>query len=697
MRRWAWLAAALVVALVAADQIVERTLASVTLPKEVALPSSARVFDRSGDLIATYRDQITRFVVDISKVPDHTIDAVIAAEDRSFFEHEGVSLSGMARAAWRNATSGRVEQGGSTITQQYVKNAILQNSERTVERKIKEALLAIKLEREYPKERILGRYLNAVYFGRGAYGIEAAARTYFAKHAKQLTLAESAYLAGIIPAPESLRPEREDRALAARLRVLTAMEEEGYITPRQKERAAASQLKTSTSFEVRQKRQKAAYFLEWLRKEYLYPRFGDCLYECGLRIHTTLDMDMQREAEAAVKEALPEQGDPPAALVSLTPGGEVRALVGGPDYRNIRKARGFNFATDGVRQAGSSFKPFTLLSAIEQDISTDSYFSGASPKTIDDPRCAGPDGIWQPENYGGASYGTMRLEDATVNSVNTVYAELITDIGPDSVAGLLERFGFDGPEKKGGIPPNCSLSLGTLDVSVLEMARAYAAIAARGRLPKIVPITRVEDRDGNCLLGFGTPKKLNCEERIRTGGKQIVDENSVDVLTQTLTGVLENGTATSAQIGRPAAGKTGTTQDSRDAWFAGYVPQLATVVWMGYPVEPGPDERPGTADDVSPLMSSCLDGARCRPVHGIEVTGGSFPAAIWADFMATVLDGVEVQDFALPAYEPTTVLNPPPPPEPQRKDDDDDDDDEEEDDHPSRGRGEGRGPRGDDD
>lgn len=690
MRKLVVVVLAVVLAFVSADYIVERTLASVTLPKEVALPSSARVFDKDGNLIATYRDEITRFTIDISKLPDYVSQSVIAAEDRDFYSHEGISISGMARAAWRNFSSGEVEQGGSTITQQYIKNAILKDPERTIERKAREALLAIKLEREFTKDQILQRYLNAVYFGRGAYGIEAAARTYFAKHAKQLTLAESAYLAGIIPSPETLQPGSDDGpAVRARNRVLTAMGDEGYINERELRRASGRKIKTQVAFEVRQKHQKAAYFLEWLRKEYLYPRFGRCLYTCGLKIHTTLDMDMQREAERAVKEALPDKRDPRAALVSMTPEGEVRALVGGRRYTNIKKARGFNYATDGVRQAGSAFKPFTLLAALEQDISTDSYFSGESPKLIDDPMCTGPDGMWDPENYGGSSYGTMQLEDATVNSVNTVYAELITEVGPSSVADALERLGFKPPGGGRQIAPNCSLALGTLDVSVLQMARAYAAIAARGRLPKVVPLTRVEDREGNCLLGFGTPKKMGCKERIGVAGKQVVDQNAVDVLTQTLTGVVEGGTGTGAQIGRPVAGKTGTTQDSRDAWFAGYVPQLTTIVWMGYPVEAGADGDLGTGDDVSPLMSYCEDPARCRPVHGIDVTGGSFPASIWADFMATVLDGIEIEDFPIPATEPGTILNPPPPPPPPEEKDDKKDKDEGKDNSPDGGKDRG--------
>ena len=660
--------ASILVAFAAADWAVEYSLAQVPLPEEVKLPASARVYDRDGNLIATYRDEVTRFMVDTRKLPDHVREAIIAAEDRNFYEHEGVSLGGMVRAAWANVTSGEVQQGGSTITQQYIKNAVLEDFERTVDRKAREAILAIKLERKYTKDKILDFYLNTVYFGRGAYGIEAAARTYFDKHAHELKISEAAYLAGLIPAPEKYQITVDrDAALSRRNYVLTAMQQEGYLTGTQRQRAENAKLRLRTAETLSRRRQPAAYFLEWLRKEFLYPEFGECLYRCGLKIHTTIDLDMQRTAEETIEATLDEKGDPPAALVSMTPKGVVRAMVGGPHYTDIRKARGLNFATDAKRQAGSAFKPFTLLAAIEQNISTSSRFSGESPKTIEDPACTGPDGVWEPENYGGSSYGTIDLVEATTDSVNTVYAELASEVGPSSVANLVKRFGFTG-HNGAGIEEVCSLALGTLDVSPLEMARAYATFAARGVRPKVTPLQRVEGRSGRCLLGYGTPKKMKCKKVVSTDGKRIVDANSIDVLTDTLTNVVESGTATSASIGRPAAGKTGTTQDNRDAWFAGYTPGLATVVWMGYPIEVGPDDKLGTKDDYSPLMHYCGYPRQCRPVHGIDVTGGSFPAEIWGAFMGAVLEGMDLQYFESPIDTPDIVINPIPPPPPPKPD-----------------------------
>ncbi len=654
-----------VLALIVADELVERAFAQMPLPREIKLPSSARVYDRNGELIATYRDEVTRFIIDSQTLPRYVRQAVVTAEDRDFFEHDGVSVSGTVRAAWKNLTNAEVVQGGSTITQQYVKNAVLEDSSRTVERKLKELILSVKVERRFSKARILEMYLNTVYFGRGAYGIEAAARVYFAKHASQLTLPEAAYLAGLIPAPAEY--EQRKAGLARRSHVLNAMHGEGYLSEARRRRADRAPLRLRTDETLRHGHQEAAYFLEWLRKEYLYPRYGDCLYRCGLKIHTTLDLEMQREAEAAVASVLTETSDPQASLVSMTPTGEIRAMVGGRDFTDVKKARGFNFATDGKRQAGSAFKPFTLLTAIEEGISPSSRFSGYSPKTIDDILCVGPDGLWMPENYDGISYGTLDLYSATANSVNTIFAELISEIGPEPVADVVERFGFSGPHDNGEIDPLCSLALGTLDVSTLEMTRAFAGFAARGNLPEQVPIRFVSNRGDECIVGFRTPRDLKCEKDIDVSGSQVIDQNSVDVLTQTLEGVVEAGTATSAQIGRPVAGKTGTTQDNRDAWFAGYTPQLATVVWMGYPIERGPDGKLGTADDVSPLMHYCADPAICRPVNGLEITGGTLPATIWGTYMEAALADTPFLDFPLPLDMPDTVINPLPPPEPEKK------------------------------
>jgi penicillin-binding protein 1A len=645
--------------------------ASIPLPRDIKLPSAAEVYDRQGDLIGVFSSEERRFLIDTDKLlQNHPYvgQAVVATEDKDFYEHNGLSLKGMARAAWADLTSGEIEQGGSTISQQYIKNAVLQDTGRTVTRKLKEAVLAIKLERRYSKNQILGFYLNTVYFGRGAYGIEAAARAYFGKHAYQLTLGEAAYLAGIIPAPESYQPDLDPQgARQRRDRVLALMVEQGYIGADDERKFSHGKVKVpATAVDAASGRQRAAYFMEWLRRE-LEKEYGPELYTKGYEIHTTLDLRYQDAAEDAISSVLTERNDPQAALVSATPTGAVRAFVGGRAFESVKKARGFNFASDNYRQAGSAFKPFTLLTAIDQGISPKSRFSGESPATITNPACSDPeDGLWEPENFGGESYGTITLIEATTNSVNTVFARLIAEIGPQPVADMVGKFEFDGDPRTPRLdpmPPNCSLALGTPDVSPVEMARAYAGFAGRGRLPEIQPLVYIERADGTCVKVYRPTEGGDCgkgDEDLALP-QQVVEQNSVDVLSQVLTNVVEGGTGTAADIGRPVAGKTGTTQENVDAWFAGYTPQLATVVWMGYPAEHN--------GNLVPQMRACDDPKLCRPVHGYDVTGGGTPvspAPVWAAFMrvAMTLDDFPVELFQIPLDEPDEVINPSPPPSP---------------------------------
>lgn len=662
--------------------------ASIPLPKDVVLTSSAEVYDVHGRLIGTYSDEVTRFLIDTTKLPKYVGQAVVASEDRDFYKHDGVSFRGIIRAAWANLTGGEIQQGGSTITQQYVKIAVLEDPSRTISRKAKEAILSIKLERRHSKKEILGFYLNTIYLGRGAYGIEAAARTYFNKHADELTLSEAAYFAGIIPAPERYQPDgNQIGARDRRERTLRLMVEQGYISEARARRASRGRIKVSGESNS-PKNQRAAYFMEWLRKEYLYPEYQGDLYTRGLKIYTTLDLELQDAAEDAIDAVLTEPNDPEAALVSMTPDGEVRAFIGGRDFTNVANARGFNYAADFPgRHAGSAFKPFTLLTAIEEGISPTSRFSGASPASIDNPACSGDedgDGDldpWQPTNYGDASYGTMTLDQGTTNSVNVVYAQLIAEVGPQKVADLVEEMGFAPKFGAEEISPDCSLALGTLDVTPVEMARAYAAVAGRGRLPDVMPIDYIEDSDGDCVKEY-RDRRGRCGEEEDVATKQVIEANTADVAAEVLTHVVESGTATVADIGRPVAGKTGTTQDFGNAWFAGFVPQLATVVWEGYPIEtikaePGTyiDERlvPKSGKiDVIPEMRYCSDVRLCRPVHGYEVTGGGTPvspAVIWAAFMREATADLDPLPFPTPTDLPDEVINeapPAPPPAPEQ-------------------------------
>ena len=679
--RWGWLLPVVAIAIGGAILGLTYAFARIPLPEDIELASSAEVYDAKGRLIGVYSGEVRRFILEeeeMSKVPDYVGEAVISAEDRDFYDHSGVSLRGIIRAGWANVTGGEIQQGGSTITQQYVKNAVLQDPERTVTRKVKEAVLAIKLERRFSKNEILSFYLNTIYLGRGAYGIEAAARTYFNKSAEDLTLGEAAFLAGIIPAPESYQPDENPQgAVDRRDRVLDLMEREGYISSSEVGPAKDEKLEVARGAQGSVvKNQRAAYFMEWLRRDYLYPEYQEELFTRGLKIYTTLNLDMQEAAEEAVSSILPNKDDPQAALVSMTPRGEVRALVGGRAFTNVKKARGFDFATDFPgRQAGSSFKPFTLLSAIEENISPSSTFPGTSPKIIPDPECADPDGtLWDVENFAGASYGSMTLDQATTNSVNTIYAQLVAEIGPEKVADLLERFEFDREDTQAEreIAAVCSLSLGTLDVTPLEMARSYAAFAGRGALPEVMPIRFITNNAGECIKEYRSDRNAeDCEEEERAPTEQVVEQNQADVLNQTLTHVVSGGTATAANIGRPVAGKTGTTQNHSNAWFAGHVPQLATVVWMGYPIEqrtvdciPSDLECKNGKKKESfvPLMESCSDPEMCRPVVGdlgypIQVTGGSFPARIWAAYMSVAVANMDVVSFPIPTDLPDEVIN----------------------------------------
>jgi penicillin-binding protein 1A len=663
--------------------------ANIPLPREVPLASATEVYDANGNLIGIFSGEQRRFLIDTEKLINnkdtrHIGEAVIAAEDRTFYKHNGISLRGMARAAWADITSGEIAQGGSTITQQYIKQAVLVDPGRTVERKLKEAILAVKLERRYSKDEILGFYLNTVYFGRGSYGIEAAARTYFDKSAEELDIGESAFLAAIIPSPESYQPDDDQEAARARRdRVLTQMIEQGYISEATAEKWMGKKIKIVKGGDpTTGKDQPAAYFMEWLRRE-LEREYGNELYTGGFKIHTTLDMDIQQAAEDAIASTLTEPDDPQASLVSMTPNGAIKAFVGGRDFDNVKKARGFNYASDNYRQAGSSYKPFTLLAAIEDGVSLQSSFSGASPYTVDDPQCSTNGELWQPSNYGFSSYGYMDLISATASSVNTIYAQLIVDIGPQSVADLLGRFGFDGDPSKGGkqpTTPNCSLVLGTQDVTPLQMARAYAGLANGGALPEITPVSYIESSNGECVKAYRPNSSRACGKRkVRLKSTQVVDENSVNLLNEALQTVVTSGSGAAANIGRPVAGKTGTTQNFRDAWFAGYTPQLATVVWEGYPLQ---------KSGVVPEMRYCTDDVLCRPVHGYEVSGGGSavsPAPMWGAYMAQAMEigGYPVEYFEDGIDYGTVISTPPPPPEkPEKKEDKDKEDPDEDEEKP---------------
>jgi penicillin-binding protein 1A len=558
---------------------------------------STVIYDRQGRIISKLFAEQDRTDRPLKDIPPALRQAVIATEDRRFYEHSGVDAMGIMRALFTDLKEGSRAQGGSTITQQYVKQAFV-TDEKTLKRKVSEALLARKLERKYTKDQILELYLNTIYFGRGAYGVEAASVAYFGKTTPQLTLPEAAFLAGLIQSPNGYDPTTNpDGALKRRNTVLMLMRDQGYISADDYEKAVATPIELA---KAKHTPATAPYFLEWVRSQ-LVAKYGqDAVYRGGLRVYTTLDLKMQKAAEKAIAAELDRKGDPSAALVAIRPStGEVLAMVGGRDFTKQQ----FNVAVQGRRQPGSAFKPFVLASALSDKISPEQTFN-AGPA-----RLKLPNG--QTWKVTGSS-GTMRLRKATEKSVNSVFARLILRDGPENAVATAHKLGIT--EEIEEVP---AIALGGLEhgVSPLSMAAAYSTFANAGTAIAPHSITKVAKADGVILME-ARPKKT-----------QALQPAVSYLVTDILRGVIRNGTGRNAAIGRPAAGKTGTTEKNNDAWFVGYTPDLAAAVWMGYP------------DGTKPMNS----------VHGIRVTGGSFPAEIWARFMQDALKNTPGTPFKQPS------------------------------------------------
>jgi len=461
-----------------------------------------------------------------------------------------------------------------------------------------------------------------VYLGHGAYGVQAAARTYFDRDAKDLSLLQSATLAGLIAAPSARDPfEHPGQALRYRTFALSRMVEVGSLDPDLAERL---ELRPLGLTEEPQVRSEAAHFMEHVRRN-LKASYGlDALYRGGLRIRTTLDMEWQRAAERAIHSYLPATKDPEAALVAIDPRtGAIRAMVGGRSFERSE----FNLATQGRRQAGSAFKPFVLLAALERGISPLELWNGPSSMTIPDPFCETNGKPWMVTNAGDQAAGTMSLENAMAGSVNTIYAQVTVEVGPEAVADVAHRMGI-----RSRLKPVCSIGLGTSEVTPLEMTSAFATLAARGIYVQPTAVDRVTGRGGEVLQG---PLR-----GLGSVGSTAVSAQDADTATRVLQGVIDHGTGTAARLaGRVAAGKTGTAQNATDAWFCGYVPQLATCVWVGYPKGTRP----------------------MRDVAGFpEVYGGTIPALIWHDFMTEATNGMPVAGFPSVSYD--IYADPPPPP-----------------------------------
>lgn len=565
---------------------------------------SSQVFDSHGRLITTLHSDQNRLPIDINKVPQNLQNAFIAAEDNRFYEHIGIDPIGIFRAIFANLTNRGIAQGGSTITQQLAKNAFL-SQEQTLKRKIQEAMLALEIEHKYSKKEILEMYMNQIYFGQGAYGIQTAAKTYFNKDVNELTLTQCAMLAGLPKSPNYYSPFNNlNEAKKRKNVVLDQMVKYGYVSAAEAEDAKNQDLGLSKGHQSKEADEYAS-FIDYVSQQVAKKYGDDALYKEGLKIYTTMDVDKQHAAVRAMRN-LPnnytdENGltQPQAAIVSIDPKtGHILAMVGG------RGQDSFNRASMAVRQPGSAFKPFVYLTALQHDMTPDT--------TMDDQPVTY--GSWSPKNAGGSYSGTMTLSDALAHSVNTIAVQLADKVGTKNIIANAKKMGITTLDAK---DDNLAMALGglTKGVTPLEMASAYGTFANKGVHVKPTAIVKILDRNGNVLEDASTLEKEETKTRV-------MSEREAYEMTTMLEGVIDHGTGTAAAIGRPAAGKTGTTDDNKDAWFVGYTPDIVTAVWIG--------------DDTGS--------------HSLgEIYGGTIPAEIWKDYMSSATSDESGGDFSAPS------------------------------------------------
>jgi penicillin-binding protein 1A len=607
--------------------------------QEQVFPQTSFVFASDGSMITPLHAEQNRVIVPLSKIPENVRNAVVAIEDKRYYDHVGIDVKALLRAAYVDATTGRIVEGGSTITQQYVKNAYT-GDEQTLSRKFREAVLAYQLEQRLSKDEILAKYLNTVYFGNGAYGIQAAAETYFRRSASDLTLAQAALLAGLISAPATYDPVVHPKlAISRRNEVLTRMRELGMIEPG----AFASAVQRSIHLRMRQTtaHYPFPYFVDYVKQWFLSnPRFGksvqdryDLLFKGGLRIQTTIVPRLQEQAERAVHSILIYRTDPYAAMTVIDPRtGHIKAMVGGRNYWDPRdRFAKVNLAAGGStgRQAGSAFKPFTLVAALEHGISPSQTFGGSS---VSVPLSEGT--VWTPGNAEGSSYGYISLETATVNSVNVAYVNIEKAVGDGNIylgarrlVGTAKRMGIRcctrTTSPKGQLAAVPSAVLGTNEVNTVEMASAYGTLATGGTRIDPTPVLSITDPDGKVLY------------QARPDPKQVVSPSIVTMANEILQKVVLYGTGAAANIGRPQIGKTGTAQNYSDAWFVGAVPQLVAAVWVGFPQGQVPMAYP--------------------TVRISRVYGGTWPAQIWRAFMVNATRNLPVKPFPTSSVQYVTI------------------------------------------
>ncbi|MDB9312433.1 penicillin-binding protein 1A [Spirulina sp. CS-785/01] len=573
-----------------------RNLPDVRVLRNYVPTETSYIYDIEGKLLDSLHGEHNREVIKLDEISPELKRAVLAIEDSHFYLHEGINPNSVGRALMVNIQSGNVVEGGSTITMQLVKNLFL-SRERTVSRKLAEAVLAIRVEQIFTKDQILEMYLNTIYWGHNSYGVETAAQSYFNKSASELSLAEATMMAGLIQAPEDYSPFINYKETKRRQSlVLQRMEEVGWITAQEAEEAKTTPLLLGQP--TAWKSSELPYITEAVVGE-LQRRFGeDALLKGGMRVQTTVDYDFQKMAEENVADAhqkLRSRGlyADQVALVAVDPRTHfVKALVGGVNYKESQ----FNRAIQSLRQPGSAFKPFVYYTAF----ASGEYTPGS---TVEDTPVRYRDGsaYYEPQNYGGSFAGPMSIRAALIQSRNVPAVKLGQSVGLDNVIEVCRTLGIKSP-----LDPVISLPLGAIGITPLELAGAYATFASNGWHSDPTIIVRATDSSGNVILD-NTPKP-----------RQVLDPWATASLTAVLKGVINEGTATKAQIGRPAAGKTGTTTSERDVWFVGYVPQLSVAVWIGN-------------DNYRPL--------------GAGVTGGGYAAPIWRDFMGEALKDEPVQYF----------------------------------------------------
>jgi penicillin-binding protein 1A len=598
---------------------------------------TSSVYAADGTLLTRLHAEEDRTPLAFAQIPPVLVQAVVAAEDRRFYEHKGVDLRGIARAAARNAEAGETAQGGSTITQQLVKNTLV-TPERTYQRKLREAALAMGLERTLTKDQILERYLNTVYFGEGAYGVGAAARVYFGHPATRLSLPEAALLAGLIRSPSHADPVKSAKAAKVRRgQVLDAMVETGAVT------AAAATVTDDAPLPRKAHREEVAYPAAYAVQDAVATllddvRLGDtpaarrnAVFRGGLRIDLTVDPVQQAAAEESVRAILSSGADPYAGLAAVKPGdGAITAMVGGrgffgkgDPYAKVNLARGGTTK----RQAGSTFKVFALVAALQAGIKPEDVFEAGAQATLQC-HCPKP---WVVDNYEGSAFGSITLREATEKSVNTAYAHVVQRIGSGDVdrgmakvLDVAEALGIRGRDEK-PLRRNAgpAVVLGAQEVDPVEMAAAYAALGANGVYAKPYLVASVRDARGKVL--------------VRNGGvrRQVVPAGVAALANDVLQGVVRSGTGVKAQQPRPVAGKTGTSTGYADAWFVGYTPNFAAAVWVGVP-----------RGEVS-----------MTPENGFRtvIAGGTFPALIWGRFAGSALLRLPNPAFVTPAGAAVSV------------------------------------------